>query len=178
MKHLITLLLLVPALSAAQLMPRPPRELPAADPSWSLQQHSSQLELLPALRTRLSAPDPQGRVRPQQLRAAAADEASIGDGQYGLVFNHAMQSYGALSGEIAFRVRPGQSAEALAQLAGLDALQSLGQGGRHVARVRSPQALRDSLQRLRAQPGVVEAQWVVIYGLPRRDIDNARRALR
>lgn len=147
------------------------------DPAWTVQHSRSAVELVPTLRVNLQTAEP---TRPSalQVRRANASDRDLGDASQAVVFNHAMQGYGALTGEISFRVAAGTDGAQLAAVAGLRQAQRIGLSDYWVGRTDSPQALRDSLLRLRATPGVVDAQWVVIYGLSRKLIDNARDAYR
>jgi hypothetical protein len=158
----------VPFLAAAQAV------IPStADPAWTVVQSRSALEILPELRVEVDAHH-SSRAVPLRVRRASASDANIGNGSRGVLFNHAMQSYGSMTGEISFRVESGNDGGQAAQKVGLQQIQRIGLSDYWVGRAASPQALRDALASLQTMPGVLEARWVVNYDLPRKPLDNAR----
>src|SRR6516164_9553791 len=78
---------------------------PIADTSMVVTDRGAKLEIYPTQRATPQL-DPSSRVVSHYVvRASAA--AAIGPGQLGVVFNHAMQTQGYISGEIAFKVKGG-----------------------------------------------------------------------
>lgn len=182
MRHrILSLLVLVPALSALAQPIEPPRRVliaPEAQSEWTILRSASPIELLPELRIRVAPPTGGQRVQKLDIKRSSAQEPSINLGQYGVVFNHAMQAYGALTGEVSFRADGPAAADVAAQAAGLKNLVRMGSSDYYVGHAHSPEQLRDALQRLRALPSVQDAQWVVIYDLlPRAQVHAARMAV-
>lgn len=173
----LALLTIASTCFAQGLPPRGASAPPPAQSEWTLSRSESSLELVPQLRVRIAPPNRSSQIQRLDMQRASAQEASIGGGQYGVVFNHSMQAYGMLTGEISFRLADETGGEAAAASAGLVGVQRLGSSDYFVARANSPQLLRDALIFLRSTPGVQDAEWVVVYGLPFNEVHSARMAL-
>lgn len=159
------------------------RSFAEPDGQWTVRHGQTDVELLPQLRIQLPGRTGDGdgaSARQLQVRISAASDADIGAGQYGVVFNHAMQAYGAITGEVSFLLPQGSlaQAQAVADQVGLTQTRRLGNSNYYVARATSAQQLRDSLLQMRGLPQVREARWVVMYDIPTQGLDSARRALR
>ena len=91
------------AVAEAQLPPPAPRTLPAvADPNMVIDDRGAQLEVLPTRRAMPQASNP-GHLAHRRIQAAAA--APIGPQQLGVVYNHALQQQGYITGEVTFRMK-------------------------------------------------------------------------
>jgi|GEM_PF-3257959 len=175
---LLPFLFAAAALSAQTVMqlPRPeptaPRLAPSRAADWTVQRASTAIEMLPQLRVSMAGAGQPGRSRALSVRQASALEPDLGRGQFGVAFNHGMQAYGALSGEISYRLDdPSADGVSIARTWGLLEAQRLGNSRYWVARAQSPQQLRDALRGLQQMPGISEAEWVIVYGLERGPID-------
>ena len=106
-----SLLLLIAALlvtgpALADLRP-PERTLqPVTDPSMVVLDRGAKLEVLATERATATV-DSSG-LRVLQHRIVASTGAAIGPNQLGVVFNHAMQARGYITGEITFKAKSGQ----------------------------------------------------------------------
>lgn len=181
MRRLITLCLWASVFLAgawAQAAQDRPAPLPAPvvaapDPAWTVSRSRSAIELLPQLRVRFDPSMTRDAPAALVVLRHAAHEANIGSVLHGVAYNHAMQAYGLLSGEISLRVVNGADGFEVARQAGFEASR-IGRSEQWVGHLASPRALRDALLLLRAHPWVVEADWVIRYELPRQALDAAR----
>jgi hypothetical protein len=99
--------LLVTGPALADLHP-PERALqPVTDPSMVVQDRGAKLEVLSTERATATV-DSSG-VRVLQRKIVASAGASIGPHQLGVVFNHAMQARGYITGEITFMAKAGRT---------------------------------------------------------------------
>lgn len=110
-KSLIALMLLTVLPAGAQLR-LPQRNLqPVKDPAMVLIDRGARLEVLPTQRlvTALDATSHHMVRRPTQTSSSTPLDA----GHLGVVFNHALQRQGYITGEIAFKVKNGRSFEGI-----------------------------------------------------------------
>ena len=158
------------------------RSFAEPDGQWTVRNGQSDIELLPQLRIQISgrAGGEGTTAQRLQVRTRAASDADIGGGLYGVAFNHSMQAYGAITGEISFLLPQGSpaQAQAVADQVGLTGARRLGKSDYYVARAASAQQLRDSLLQLRGLVQVQQPRWVVMYDIPTAGLDSARQALR
>jgi hypothetical protein len=99
------LLLASPAF--ADLRPSQRALQPVTDPSMVVMDRGAKLEILASERATATTDSSGHRVLRRKRVANAA--ASIGPHQLGVVFNHAMQVHGYITGEITFKVKEGQT---------------------------------------------------------------------
>jgi hypothetical protein len=99
--------LLVTAPAFADLQPPQHPLQPVINPALVVTDRGAPLEVLPG--ERASATVDSSGVRVLRRKTVATAGASIGPHQLGVVFNHAMQVYGYISGEISFKVKDGQA---------------------------------------------------------------------
>lgn len=189
MRQIVTLLMLCASFGGNALAdtitvsPPAPLVVAARQPvsDWTLVTGTSSLEVLPELRARLSGDIQPARPRTVSLRRVTATDPSIGDGSYGVVFNHGMQAYGALTGEVLFRPASPASngqAEAIGSQCGLAQIRRIGTSDSFRGQVPSAKELRDAVLRLRHRPDVASAEWVVVYGLASKPIDEEMAKIR
>ncbi len=91
------------AVAMAQLPPPVPRALqPIADPSMVIDDRGALLEVLPTQRASAVASS-SSHIEHQVVTAAAS--APIGPQQLGVVYNHALQQQGYITGEVTFKMK-------------------------------------------------------------------------
>lgn len=105
---ILSLALLVWTAAARADLQAPVRTLQAVlDPANIVMDRGSKLEIYPAQRA-IPQADYSGRVVAHHVTRAMAGSA-INPSRLGVVFNHAMQQQGYISGEIAFKMKPGST---------------------------------------------------------------------
>lgn len=162
MKRLILSLsmLLATAIAVAQL--RAPERVLAQviDPSMVVVDRGSKLEVL-AMKRAVPQPDATGRVVMYQVNAATADP--ISPLHMGVVFNHAMQQQGYITGEITIKLKLGHSVAALksAQYPGLKRITN---PEVYVVDARTPIEFLKLLKSLQARSDLEWVEPTVIYG--------------
>ncbi len=108
------------AVAMAQLPPPVPRaSQPVGDPSMVIDDRGAQLEVLPTQRASAIA---SGSSHVERQVVTVAASAPIGPQQLGVVYNHALQQQGYITGEVTFKMKgaltPGRDFDA-AQYPGL-----------------------------------------------------------
>jgi hypothetical protein len=154
------ILLLLAGGAHAQLQPPERLIAPVANPSMTVIDRGAQLELLPTQRA-IPTSDSAGHTVHQLVAARA--ESPIGPQQLGVVFNHAMQQQGYITGEIAFKMKAGHSANTI-KAAHYPAIQKVTAPEVYVLATRTPSEFMAVLERLQSR---VDLDWVeptVIYG--------------
>ena len=103
----VLLMLMVLASSAACAQLRAPtRQLPPiADQTMTINDRGAQLEVLPSQRAIPQADPARQRTMHRLVRAKAS--SPMGPATLGVVYNHAMQETGFITGEITFQVKGG-----------------------------------------------------------------------
>jgi hypothetical protein len=133
---------------------------PIADTSMVVTDRGAKLEIYPTQRATPQL-DPSSRVVSHYVvRASAA--AAIGPGQLGVVFNHAMQTQGYISGEIAFKVKGGGAFTGSASL--YPGLKQITKPAVYVVNARTPTEFIKVLKRLQARTDLEWVEPTVIYG--------------
>lgn len=99
--------LAVTAACQAQLQLTPRTPIPVADSKMVIDNQGVSVEILPALRAQ-SASAESGRAT---RMVASVPASKFSATSRGVVFNHAMQSYGVLTGEITFKMKGALKAE-------------------------------------------------------------------
>ena len=92
----------------AELQPPGRTIQPVTDASMVVMDRGAKLEIFPTKRA-TAAFDSSGRIVAQHVTAASAN-STIGPHRLGVVFNHALQQRGYITGEIAFKMKVGQTA--------------------------------------------------------------------
>lgn len=164
---LICVLAVGPAWAALQA---PARTLqPVTDASMVVMDRGAKLEVFPDKRAFPHA-DVTGRVTVHSVVAASAS-SMIGPAQLGVVFNHAMQEQGYITGEIAFKMKSGL------ELSGFSAalypgLKKITNPEVYVVNARTPAEFIAVLKRLQARNDIAWCEPTVIYGSHQEFVTN------
>ena len=140
---------------------------PVTDPLMVLIDRGAKLEVLPMKRATVHA-DGAGRAVVHHVAPASAD-ASIGPHQLGVVFNHALQQQGYISGEIAFKMKAGHSATTLSHSL-YPGLEKITNPDVYVVNARTPAEFMTILKRLQGRSDLEWVEPTVTYG----PADNSR----
>jgi hypothetical protein len=156
---LICLVLAFITLSAFAELQAPTRALAAvADPTMVVIDRGARLEVLPNKRA-ITQLDASGREVHRVSTASAA--AAMSSSQLGVVFNHAMQQQGYISGEITFKVKGAGFSLLPAQYPGLKLII---QPSVYAVYARSPAQFIQVLKRLQARTDLEWVEPTVTYG--------------
>lgn len=142
----------------------PPQRAKAAviDPEWVVNDRGSNLEIRPLTRATL-ATDSHNRISIKKVIQASPSSA-ISATQLGVVYNHAMQQYGYISGEISYIMKSnGDLASELTSL-GYPAPTALLGGKIHVVNARSVQEFVKIMSLLQSRNDVETVEPTVTYG--------------
>jgi hypothetical protein len=140
----------------------PERVLPqVADPSMVVIDRGAKLEVFPTKRA-LSQEDATGRAVIHQVVVATAADP-IGPLRLGVVFNHAMQQQGYISGEIAFQMKPGHTASGLSATL-YPGLKRITNPQVYVVNARTPAEFIAVLKRLQHRSDLEWVEPTVTYG--------------
>lgn len=131
------------------------------DPAMVVLDRGAQLEVLPKQRAQSSV-DASNRAVIHVMTTASANDP-IGRTSMGVVFNHAMQQQGYISGEIAFQLKPGSS------VAGMGAalypgLKKITNPRVYVVNARTPAEFIAVLKRLQARSDLEWVEPTITYG--------------
>ena len=108
---ILSLALLLSATTSLGQVRAPARALQSVtDPSMVIDDRGAKLEILPTKRATPRA-DGSGRTASHQVVASNSSDP-IGPHQLGVVYNHALQQQGFITGEITFKMKRGHTAEA------------------------------------------------------------------
>jgi hypothetical protein len=147
--------------SHAQLQP-PARVLQqVANPTNVIMDRGAKLELFPTQRA-VPESDNSGRQVVHRVMTASADTA-IGPLELGVVFNHAMQQQGYISGEIAFKMKPGLKLSGFSS-SQYPGLKKITNPEVYVVNTRTPAEFMTVLKRLQARADLEWVEPTVIYG--------------
>jgi hypothetical protein len=163
MNRYTIVLILVLAVGAvrADLQP-PPRTLQeVTDPSMVIMDRGAKLEVFPSKRA-IPQVDTTGRVIAHRVVAASAG-SMIGPAHLGVVFNHAMQQQGYITGEITVKLKVGHSAEAL-KSALYPGLKRITTPEVYVVNARTPAEFLKVLKSLQARSDLEWVEPTVEYG--------------
>lgn len=146
----------------AQIVP-PTRAKPAAvlDSAMVIQDRGQALEIYPALRATPTLKPGTPDVRHQL--SSANDSAPLGPRNLGVIFNHALQLRGYLTGEITFQPK-GDSLPAGFDAATYPGLAKITNPNTYVVLASSPKEFVALFNRLKARGDLAWVQAVVIYG--------------
>jgi hypothetical protein len=149
----------------AQLPPPAPRALPAVvDPTMVIDDRGAPLEVLPTQRALPVQPatSSPGHIAHQMIQAAAA--APIGPRQLGVVYNHALQQQGYITGEVTFRMKGSLSPGADFSAALYPGLRKLLNPNIYVVVAGTPAQFVQLVRRLQARTDVQWVEPIVNYG--------------
>jgi hypothetical protein len=132
---------------------------PVTDPSMVVMDRGAKLEVLPTERATISA-DSSGRLVHHMTHASGA--APIGPHQLGVVFNHAMQQQGYITGEIAFKVKDGHTFSGSPAL--YPGLKEITKPAVYVVNARTPAEFIKVLKRLQARSDLDWVEPTITYG--------------
>jgi hypothetical protein len=146
----------------AQIVP-PARAKPAAvaDPAMVFEDRGQSLELYPALRAAPAVAAGKPGVAHQLFKTGEA--APMGPSHLGVVFNHALQRQGYLTGEIAFKPR-GDGVPADLDAASWPGLAKLTNPNIYIVVAATPKEFLQLFNRLKARGDLEWVEAVVIYG--------------
>lgn len=151
------LLLGLLAVSAnAEIRPMAHTVVPITDPAMVLDDRGTKLEIFPSKRAAVGT-DAAGRAAVQRVDVAAV-EMPFSRLQPGLVFNHAYQQYGYITGEIAFRLKRGRAPGAEFVPALYPKLKKIGTLDMYAVTAPNPRVFLEVLKRLQAR---TDLDWVV-----------------
>jgi hypothetical protein len=143
-------------------LPPPTRTLqPVTDPSMVVMDRGAKLEIFPTQRA-VSQSDSNGREIVHRVVIASADSA-ISSLQLGVVFNHAMQQQGYISGEIAFKMKAGLKLSGF-RSSFYPGLKKITNPEVYVVNARTPAEFMSVLKRLQARGDLEWVEPTVIYG--------------
>jgi hypothetical protein len=155
------LLLLATGQSYAQLQP-PARVLQqVVNPANVIMDRGAKLEIFPTQRA-IPQSDNIGRAVVHQVVTASADSA-MGPLQFGVVFNHALQQQGYISGEIAFKMKAGLKLSGF-QPSLYPGLKKITNPEVYVVNTRTPMEFMTVLKRLQARGDLEWVEPTVTYG--------------
>lgn len=134
---------------------------PVTDPSMVVVDRGSKLEIFP---TKRASPviDPATRAVIHHVTAVASSSTPIGPFQLGVVFNHALQQQGYITGEIAFKVKSGRGFSGSASL--YPGLKLIVTPAVYVVYARTPAEFIAVLKRLQARSDLDWVEPTVTYG--------------
>jgi hypothetical protein len=168
MNRLITsLILLLLGCSAQAELSAPIRTVaPISDPSMVIMDRGAKLEVIPTKRA-VPATDSAGRVVARRMTTSSAD-APIGPLQLGVVFNHALQQQGYISGEIAFEMKAGHTAEGFTASL-YPGLKKITSPEVYVVNARTPAEFLKVMKRLLGRSDIEWVEPTVTYGAGQTD---------
>jgi hypothetical protein len=160
----VTLALICAALTSSTALAdlrAPQRNLKTVtDPSMVVIDRGAKLEVFPTKRATASL-DSSGRRVIHHVAAANAT-APIGPRQLGVVFNHAMQQQGYITGEIAFKAKDGHTFSGSPAL--YPGLKEITKPAVYVVNARTPAEFIKVLKRLQARSDLEWVEPTVTYG--------------
>lgn len=149
------------ATTDAQIVPRARAAQAVVDPTLVFEDRGQKLEIYSRLR---AAAVVTGGGAVQHKLSAAAEGAPLGPLSLGVVFNHALQVQGYLTGEITFKPRA-EGLPADMDTASHPGLAKLTNPNIHVVVATSPREFVALLQRLKARADLEWVEAVVVYGM-------------
>ncbi len=159
---LIALISVLMTGTAVAELPPPQRTLqPVTDPSMVVMDRGAKLEVFPTKRAIATADSSGAGVVHHVISASAS--APIGPHQLGVVFNHAMQQHGYITGEIAFKVKDGRPFSG--SLTSYPGLKQITKPAVYVVNARTPGEFIKILKRLQARSDLEWVEPTVTYGL-------------
>jgi hypothetical protein len=155
------ILTLVTSAAFADLRPLQRTLQPVIDPSMVAMDRGAKLEIFPTQRA-VSQSDSNGREIVHHVVTASAASA-ISPQQLGVVFNHAMQQQGYISGEIAFKMKAGLKLSGFRSSL-YPGLKKITNPEVYVVNTRTPAEFMGVLKRLQARGDLEWVEPTVIYG--------------
>jgi hypothetical protein len=156
------MLFLTNAACFAQIKPTPRVMQSVTDESMVIEDRGSKLEVFPALRAvkAMSAPG-KGETHSE---FAEKKSAPINPRQLGVVFNHAMQARGYITGEIAFKMKNGLQATDWLDKSAYPGLAKLTGPNTYIVVARTPSEFVELTKQLQARTDMEWVEPIVIYG--------------
>jgi hypothetical protein len=130
------------------------------DPSLVVMDRGAKLEVFPTKRATAQT-DGSGRTVSHHVATASAD-APIGQHQLGVVFNHALQQQGYITGEIAFKMKAGYSGTGLSHSL-YPGLKKITSPEVYVVNARTPAEFLSLMKRLQGRHDVEWVEPTVVY---------------
>jgi hypothetical protein len=168
MNRFIISLILASAVGPVRAELHPPVRTPqqVTDTSMVVMDRGAMLEVYPTKRAMPQA-DGSGRVIAHQVIAASAND-TIGPLRLGVVFNHALQQQGYITGEIAFKMKAGHTAEGFTPSL-YPGLKKITSPEVYVVNARTPAEFLKVLKRLQARSDLEWVEPTVTYGAGQTD---------
>lgn len=143
---------------------KPPTRTPqaVADPAMIVEDRGAKLEVYPTMRATPHL-DASGRIIRHQVTRESVT-TPISPHHLGVVFNHALQQQGYISGEIVFQVRDGQPFAGSPAL--YPGLKRITKPSVYVVNARTPGEFIKLLKRLQARSDLAWVEPTVTYGAP------------
>jgi hypothetical protein len=157
---LVLVLALASVTAEGELLPPPRTTEPIMDPSMVIVDRGAKLEVLPTKRAKRIV-DASGRAVIHHVTTARAS-APIGTQQLGVIFNHAVQQPGYITGEIAFKVRNGRPFSGNLSL--FPGLKQITKPAVYVVSARTPSEFLAVFRRLQARSDLEWVEPTVTYG--------------
>lgn len=154
-------LLLMAGQSSAELRPSDKTLKGISDPTMVVQDRGAKLEVYPTRRA-VAVSDPAGRIKLHHVTMTHAD-TPIGPRQLGVVFNHAMQQLGYISGEISFKMLPGQPVASLSATL-VPGLRRVTEPDVYAVYTRTPAEFLRVLRRLQSRKDLEWVEPTITYG--------------
>jgi hypothetical protein len=141
---------------------QPPRRTlqPITDASMVVLDRGAKLEIFP---TQRAVPEADSSGRQVQRVMTASADSGIGPLQLGVVFNHAMQQQGYISGEIAFKMKAGLKLSGFSS-SSYPGLKKITNPEVYVVNARTPAEFMAVLKRLQGRSDLEWVEPTVIYG--------------
>ncbi len=157
---LVLIAALLAGTAAADLLPPKRSVQPVTDPTMVVMDRGAKLEVFPTRRATLRV-DTSGRTVIHHMTVASAT-SPIGPHQLGVVFNHAMQQQGYITGEIAFKVKGGHAFSGSPAL--YPGLKEITKPAVYVVNARTPAEFIKVLKRLQTRSDLEWVEPTVTYG--------------
>lgn len=155
----------------AQIKPTPMLMKSVADESMVIDDRGSKLELLPTMRATQKLSSSDNQVVHSVFEVD--ESAPISPQELGVVFNHAMQVQGYITGEIAFKMKDGLQATDMLDATSYPGLAKLTNPNIYLVVARTPSEFVKLVKLLQAQTDVEWVEPIVAYGVL-RPVPDAR----
>ena len=159
----VVMLTLVCSSGFAQLQPTPRVVQKVPDPSMMIDDRGSKLEVLPTMRA-VQQLSTSGKQVVHSVFPASESEP-ISPQRLGMVFNHAMQVQGYITGEIAFKMKDGLQATDRLDTASYPGLAKLTTPNIYLVVARTPSEFVELVKRLQGRPDMEWVEPMVTYGV-------------
>lgn len=146
----------------AQLYPMPRVIQQVSDPNMVIDDRGSNLEVLPTMRATQHLSTSGKQVVHSAFQASKTEP--ISPRQLGVVFNHAMQVQGYITGEIAFKMKDGIQATGRLDRASYPGLAKLTNPNVYLVVARTPSEFVMLVKRLQSRPDMEWVEPIVTYG--------------